>query len=75
MAMSRPCPSWCSADFGCEYCPGGDLFEQIERQGKLQVPDARFYAAEIVQILEYLREKQVVHRSVEGGGGLQMHAA
>ena len=37
----------------------GELFEEIQRKGKLTLDDARFYAAEIVQILSYLREQKV----------------
>ncbi len=25
------CVCVCTADFGCEYCPGGDLYEQINK--------------------------------------------
>eukprot|EP00195_Chlamydomonas_chlamydogama_P005080 CAMPEP_0202904494 /NCGR_PEP_ID=MMETSP1392-20130828/29654_1 /ASSEMBLY_ACC=CAM_ASM_000868 /TAXON_ID=225041 /ORGANISM="Chlamydomonas chlamydogama, Strain SAG 11-48b" /LENGTH=338 /DNA_ID=CAMNT_0049592139 /DNA_START=42 /DNA_END=1055 /DNA_ORIENTATION=+ len=51
--------------FGLEYCPGGDLYEQINKQGKLSLEDARFYAAEVVLILDYLRSKEVVHRDLK----------
>jgi len=38
------------ADFGCEYCPGGDLYEQVQARGRLPLEDARFYVAEAVQV-------------------------
>lgn len=44
---------------GLEYCPGGELFEQVQKRGKLPLPVAAFYAAEVVLVLMYLRDKQV----------------
>lgn len=37
----------------------GELYEQIQRKGTLVVEEARFYAAEVVLVLEYLRKQQV----------------
>ena len=37
----------------------GELHDQLQRRGKLPVEDARFYAAEIVEILGYLRQQKV----------------
>mmetsp|Transcript_27778 Transcript_27778/g.82338 ORF Transcript_27778/g.82338 Transcript_27778/m.82338 type:complete len:382 (-) Transcript_27778:322-1467(-) len=51
--------------FGLEYCPGGDLYEQIKMRGRLSLEDARFYAAEVVLMLEYLRQVEVVHRDLK----------
>lgn len=39
----------------------GELHDQLQRRGKLPVEDARFYAAEIVEILGYLRQQKVCH--------------
>lgn len=50
---------------GMEYCAGGDLYNHLEHQKKLSLKDATFYAAEIVLILEYLRNQQVVHRDLK----------
>lgn len=40
----------------------GDLFEQLQIRKPLPVEDARFYAAEMVMILEYLRQQSIVFR-------------
>lgn len=40
---------------GLEYCPGGELYEQLQLKKKMGLSDAQHYAAEIVDILEYLR--------------------
>ena len=37
----------------------GELHDQLQRRGKLPLEDARFYAAEIVLILEYLQGQKV----------------
>ncbi|KAG2439042.1 hypothetical protein HYH02_006570 [Chlamydomonas schloesseri] len=50
---------------GMEYCAGGELYEQINKRGRLPLEAARFYAAEVVLILEYLRKAQVVHRDLK----------
>ena len=51
--------------FGLEYCSGGDLYEQIKAKGKLTIQEARFYASEIVLVLEYLKASEVVHRDLK----------
>ncbi len=43
------------------YLPAGELFDQIQRRGKLTAQSASFYAAEILQILIYLRQEKVAH--------------
>ena len=64
---------------GLEHCPNGELFRQLEARGALPLEDARQWAAEVVDILDYLRRREVIHRcaklltacccSVKGTGG------
>ena len=47
---------------GCDHMAlgsAGELHDQLQRRGKLPLEDARFYAAEIVLILEYLQGQKV----------------
>lgn len=41
-----------------EYVPGGEVFTYLRHLRRLEQSTARFYAAEIVLVLEYLHEKQ-----------------
>jgi len=51
--------------FVMEYLTGGELFEQIRQRKRLDVASCRFYAAEVVLILEYLRSENLVHRDLK----------
>jgi hypothetical protein len=43
-----------------EYCPGGEVFSYLRRARRFNEQTSRFYAAEIVLILEYLHGKEGV---------------
>ncbi|KAF4720497.1 3-phosphoinositide dependent protein kinase-1 [Perkinsus olseni] len=51
--------------FALEYCEGGDLAEEIGRWGRVPEDLARFYAAEIVNMLVQLRSKGLAHRDLK----------
>eukprot|EP00884_Botryococcus_braunii_P014009 jgi/Botrbrau1/22609/Bobra.176_1s0039.1 len=50
---------------GLQLCENGELYDQIERKGRLPLDQAQLYAAEIVLTLEYLRHMQVIHRDLK----------
>ena len=51
--------------FVLEYCPGGELFNLLSKQGKFTEDQTRFYAAQIVLALEFLHKKDVVYRDLK----------
>jgi len=51
--------------FVLEYAPNGNLKELINSQGKLSDELAIFYTAEIINALEYLSSKGIVHRDLK----------
>ncbi|KAJ9553780.1 hypothetical protein OSB04_017825 [Centaurea solstitialis] len=48
-----------------ESCEGGELFDQITRKGRLTEDEARFYAAEVVDALEYIHIMGLIHRDIK----------
>lgn len=48
-----------------ESCEGGELFDQITRKGRLSEDEARFYAAEVVEALEYIHKLGLLHRDIK----------
>jgi 3-phosphoinositide dependent protein kinase-1 len=51
--------------FILEYAPNKDLATFLRTQGVLEYELARFYAAEIVNGLEYLHSKKIAHRDLK----------
>jgi serine/threonine protein kinase len=50
-------------DLTCEkldYCPGGEVFSYLRKAKRFDENTSRFYAAEIVLILEFLHEREGV---------------
>ncbi|EXB58472.1 3-phosphoinositide-dependent protein kinase 1 [Morus notabilis] len=52
-------------DMALESCEGGELFDQITRKGRLSEDEARFYAAEVVDALEYIHGMGLIHRDIK----------
>lgn len=43
-----------------DYCPGGEVFSYLRKAKRFDENTSRFYAAEIVLILEFLHEREGV---------------
>jgi len=48
-----------------ELLPGGDLYSILDKLFSLPEEPVRFYTAEIVMALKYLREKGIIHRDLK----------
>ena len=48
-----------------DYCPGGEVFSYLRRSTCFKEPVARFYAAEIVLILEFLHKHNIAYRDMK----------
>ncbi|OVA19440.1 Protein kinase domain [Macleaya cordata] len=55
----------CSLYMALESCEGGELFDQITRKGRLTEDEARFYAAEVIDALEYIHGVGLIHRDIK----------
>lgn len=52
-------------NFLMEFVPGGELTSLIRSKTKLPVDHAKFYAAQLLTILDYLHRKSIVHRDIK----------
>jgi len=48
-----------------QFVAGGELFDLIRQNKRLPPPSARFYTAEIVDVLAYLHEQGIVYRDLK----------
>jgi serum/glucocorticoid-regulated kinase 2 len=51
--------------FVLEYCPGGELFNLLQKRNRFSEDQTRFYAAQIVIALEYLHIKGIIYRDLK----------
>jgi len=48
-----------------EFCPGGDLFDQLYKHKAFNVPDTRIFVSQVLLPLEYLHGMSIVHRDLK----------
>lgn len=51
--------------FALEYCPGGELFNLLQKKKRFSEDQARFYAAQMVLALEHLHDKDIIYRDLK----------
>ena len=51
--------------FVLEYCPGGELFNLLQKRNRFTEDQTRFYAAQIVIALEFLHQKGIIYRDLK----------
>lgn len=47
------------------YCPNGDLLQYITDAGHFEEEIVRFYSAQLVEALEQLQQRRIVHRDLK----------
>lgn len=48
-----------------EYVVGGEFFTHLRNVSKLENPDAKFYAAQVTLVFEYLHERDFIYRDLK----------
>lgn len=51
--------------FALEYCPGGELFNLLQKKRRFPEEHARFYACQIVLALEQLHKFDIIYRDLK----------
>ena len=51
--------------FILEYCPGGELFHQLCKEGRFPEPRAKFYAAQVILALEHIHSYRFIYRDLK----------
>eukprot|EP00976_Prorocentrum_cordatum_P116568 1196181-Prorocentrum_minimum.AAC.3 len=48
-----------------EYVVGGEFFTHLRNAGRLDEKATRFYAAQVVLVLEYLHDRNIIYRDLK----------
>lgn len=51
--------------FLMDYIPGGELFTYLRTEGQLDAEQARFYAAQVTIMFEYMHSKNIIYRDLK----------
>jgi serine/threonine protein kinase len=51
--------------FVLDYCPGGELFFHLGKEGRFHEARARFYAAEIILAISYIHSLDIIYRDLK----------
>jgi calcium-dependent protein kinase len=48
-----------------EYCPGGELFEEISNRGKFTESDSCVILRQVLSAVKHLHDKNIAHRDLK----------
>lgn len=48
-----------------EFCPGGDMFDQLYRHKKFSLRDGQIYIMQVLLPIEYMHRQGIVHRDLK----------
>jgi serine/threonine protein kinase len=48
-----------------EYVHGGEIYSRIKNEIRLPAYDVKFYAVELISVLEYLHDMNIVYRDLK----------
>ncbi|CAD8121453.1 unnamed protein product [Paramecium sonneborni] len=51
--------------FAIEYCPGGELFQQLKRVKKMDEQQAKFYFSQVCIAIHHLHENKIIYRDIK----------
>lgn len=51
--------------FILEFCPGGEIFNLLQKKRRLSEDQTRFYAAQMVLALEHLHKQDIIYRDLK----------
>jgi serine/threonine protein kinase len=51
--------------FVMDYCPGGELFYHMQKHGKLNEDQARYYVKQVALGLNEFHQKNIVYRDLK----------